>query len=127
MTWKEHHEESERVASKAEVAQREGRRNDASELYLQAAKAERQAFDALSPDLLRTRSITAVSTAALFLKADAPESAALFASQQHESGLQGWANSQLDGMLDECGKRTNVARQIQELEGTSHDDESLGT
>ncbi len=69
MSWIEHHEVSERLASQAEAASREGRREDARALYAQAADAEDQALANLDVSKTRTLGISAVSAASLYYKA----------------------------------------------------------
>lgn len=69
MTWLEHHQQSEKLASSADVARFKGERELATHLYGQAAEAEVRAIDALEPSKLRTLGITAVSAVALYYKA----------------------------------------------------------
>ena len=69
MSWIEHHENSERLASQAQVAMRAGRRDEALELYAVAADAEERAVAALDRSKTRTLGISAVSAAALHYKA----------------------------------------------------------
>jgi hypothetical protein len=71
MTWAEHHTQSERLASEAEVVARAHGPAAAEELYLQAAEAEERALGDLDPQKQRTLGITAVSATALFFKARA--------------------------------------------------------
>ena len=70
MSWIEHHENSERLASQAQVAAREGRRDNALTLYARAAAAEELALADLDPSKKRTLGISAVSAASLYYKAD---------------------------------------------------------
>lgn len=70
MSWVEHHENSERLASQAQVAVREGRRDDALALYARAADAEDRALTDLDPSKTRTLGITAVSVAWLRYRAN---------------------------------------------------------
>ena len=70
MSWIEHHENSERLASQAQVAAREGRRDDALALYARAADAEDRAIADLDPSKTRTLGISAVSAASLHYKAN---------------------------------------------------------
>lgn len=69
MSWIEHHEHSERLASQAQVAMRAGRRDEALELYAVAADAEERAVAALDRSKTRTLGISAVSAAAFHYKA----------------------------------------------------------
>lgn len=69
MTWLEHHQQSEKFASSADVARFKGEGELATHLYAKAAEAEVRAFDALEPSKLRTLGITAVSAVALYYKA----------------------------------------------------------
>lgn len=66
MTWAEHHEVSERLASQAEVAQRTGDLDTALARYRAAAEAEERALGDLDPAKTRTLGITAVSAASLW-------------------------------------------------------------
>ena len=69
MSWIEHHESSERLASQAEMAVRENRRDEALALYARAADAEERAIEDLDRSKTRTVGISAVSAAALHYKA----------------------------------------------------------
>ena len=70
MSWIEHHERSERLASQAEIAARKGRRDEAQALYARAADAEENAIADLDPSKARTLGISAVSAASLHYKAN---------------------------------------------------------
>ena len=70
MSWIEHHENSERLASQAQVAAQEGRRDEARALYARAADAEENAILALDPSKVRTLGISAVSAVSLHYKAN---------------------------------------------------------
>ena len=69
MSWIEHHESSERLASQAEMAVRENRQDEALALYARAADAEERAIADLDRSKTRTFGISAVSAAALYYKA----------------------------------------------------------
>lgn len=69
MSWNEHHSESEKLASEAELAFRSGNRKAAEQLYAEAAAAEARALADLTPEKQRTIGITAVSAVALWYKA----------------------------------------------------------
>lgn len=73
MTWLEHHQQSEKLASGADVARFEGDGKLAKRLYGQAAEAEVRAIAALDPSKQRTLGITAVSAVALYYKAAQPQ------------------------------------------------------
>ena len=70
MSWIEHHESSERLASQAEMAVRENRRDEALALYARAADAEERAVADLDRSKTRTVGVSAVSAAALHYKAN---------------------------------------------------------
>ena len=70
MSWIKHHESSERLASQAQVAAQEGRRDEAQALYARAADAEENAISALDPSKVRTLGISAVSAVSLHYKAN---------------------------------------------------------
>ena len=70
MSWIEHHECSERLASRAEMAAREGRRDEARALYARAADAEENAVADLDPSKARTLGVSVVSAASLHYKAN---------------------------------------------------------
>jgi hypothetical protein len=70
VSWANHHSESERLASQAEEAARRGDHAGALRLYGQAGDAEYRALEAIEPNKARTFGITAVSTVALYFKAD---------------------------------------------------------
>ena len=69
MSWIEYHEASERLASKAQAALRDGRRQMAQELYARAADAEQQAVANLDATKTRTLGISSVSAVSLYYKA----------------------------------------------------------
>ena len=69
MSWIEHHEVSERLASDAQAALREGRKQDALKLYARAADAEVSALGSLDLSKTRTLGISAVSAVSLHYKA----------------------------------------------------------
>ena len=75
MSWIEHHENSERLASQAEMAVRENRRDEALALYARAADAEERAIADLDRSQTRTFGISAVSATALHYKANRLERA----------------------------------------------------
>ncbi len=64
MTWLEHHQRSERLASEAETAWRKAKR-----AYREAASAEMAALENIDRTKARTLGITVVSAAALYFKA----------------------------------------------------------
>ena len=69
MSWREHHKQSEFLASQAQSLLRLGRHHEAYDLYSRAAKAEAQALNALDVSKTRTLGISAVSAVSLFYKA----------------------------------------------------------
>ena len=69
MSWNEHHSESEKLASEAELVSRSGNRQEAEQLYAEAAAAEARALADLTPEKQRTIGITAISAVALWYKA----------------------------------------------------------
>lgn len=69
MSWIEHHKISESLASQAQAALDEGRRDDALALFARAARAEDQAIKNLSTSKKRTLAVSAVSAVSLYYKA----------------------------------------------------------
>ncbi len=69
MSWIEHHEVSERLASDAQAALREGRKQEAFDLYARAADAEVSALADLDASKTRTLGISVVSAVSLHYKA----------------------------------------------------------
>ena len=69
MSWAQQHTESERFASAAEIAAREGRTGEALNLYRSAADAESKALNDLPTEKQRTLGITATSAVSLWYKA----------------------------------------------------------
>ena len=69
MSWIEHHQASEQLASEAQAALREDRQTAALALYVRAADAEHKALTDLDASKTRTSGITAVSAASLYYKA----------------------------------------------------------
>ncbi|MBN1653553.1 MAG: hypothetical protein JXA30_07230 [Deltaproteobacteria bacterium] len=70
MTWAELHGESEKLAAEAQLAMRARNADKAIELYKRAADLEWRAYNSLDISKERTRGITAVSTVALWFKAN---------------------------------------------------------
>ena len=101
MTWLEHHEQSERFASDAQIASHHGDRALAQQLYANAAKAEEQALREVDPAKSRTYGITAVSAVALRYKAGQNAAAGALAQRCLASDtLPGFARRQLDDLQD---------------------------
>ena len=100
MTWLEHHKESERLATDAEIATRRGDTRLAQGLYAQAAEAEERALEDLEPSKSRTVGVSAVSTVSLYLKADrlAPAESVAYRWLTYEQ-LPDFAAEQLRGLL----------------------------
>ena len=69
MSWIEYHEASERLASTAQAALRDGQRQKARELYARAADAEQRAVADLDAAKTRTLGISSVSAVSLYYKA----------------------------------------------------------
>ena len=69
MSWIQHHERSERLASEAYAAQRESHAERALALYAEAAEAEEKALDDLDRSKRRTLGISVVSAVSLYNKA----------------------------------------------------------
>ena len=69
MSWVSWHEISERAASEAHIAVREGDQQRATEKFREAAEAESKALDDLDHAKLRTLGITVVSAVSLWFKA----------------------------------------------------------
>ena len=100
MSWQEYHRESERLASDAEVASRDGERESARCLYLRAAQAETRAIKALDHSKTRTLGISAVSAASLYFKAGRYEEAESAAARWLASPVPSFAKDQLQLLLD---------------------------
>lgn len=100
MTWLEHHRESERLASDAEVAARGGRVESARDLYSRAAQAEVRAIEALDHSKSRTLGISAVSAAALCFKAAEYEQAESLAARWLAGPVPSFAKEQLRLLLE---------------------------
>ena len=69
MSWIEYHAVSERLASQAQAAMREGRQREALDLYARAADAEELAVANLDTAKVRTLGISSVSAVSLYFKA----------------------------------------------------------
>ena len=100
MSWIEHHENSERLASQAQVAAQEGRWDEARALYGRAADAEESAVADLDQSKARTLGISSVSAASLHYKASqfARAEAVAFRCLGFE-GLPAFARDQLRLLL----------------------------
>jgi hypothetical protein len=114
MTWIQHHTESERLASDAEVAARNGDILKAHSFYIQAAEAEEKALADLEPTKLRTLGISAVSTVSLYYKGANTKEAERVAYQWLSSSvLPDFAAEQVRGLLqsiwsEHVRRRSNV-------------------
>lgn len=100
MSWIEHHQASELLASEAQAALRKDRQSQALALYSRAADAEHEALVDLDASKTRTSGITAVSAASLYFKAGELERAECVAG--HWVGvdyLPSFAKEQLRGLL----------------------------
>ena len=101
MSWLEYHQESEQLASEAEIAAHRGNIIQARGIYLMAAQAEEKALDELGSDKPRTYGITAVSAASLYFKAAEWQTARNLAYRCLGSGqLPKFAQSQMEELLD---------------------------
>ena len=101
MSWLEYHQESEQLASEAEIAAHRGNIIQAREIYLKAAQAEEKAIGELESDKPRTYGITAVSAASLYFKAAEWQVARNLAHRYLGSGqLPKFAYLQLEELLD---------------------------
>ena len=69
MSWIEHHEVSEGLASRAQAAMRDGEEQKARELYARSADAEQRAVADLDTTRTRTLGISSVSAVSLYYKA----------------------------------------------------------
>ena len=69
MSWIEYHSKSEKLATDAELALREGKSENAIDLYRKAAECELKALEHIDPTKGRTLGITLVSAVSLFYKA----------------------------------------------------------
>jgi septum site-determining protein MinD len=96
MSWVSWHEISERAASEAHLAVREGDQQRATEKFREAAEAESKALDDLDHAKLRTLGITVVSAVSLWFKAGELANAEQLARRFLASGhLPTFAVSQL--------------------------------
>ena len=100
MSWIEHHADSERLASRAQVASRQGRQRQALALYAKAADAEELAIADLDIAKVRTLGISAVSAVSLYYKAAKFERAEEVAARcLGFSTLPAFAREQLRNLL----------------------------
>jgi hypothetical protein len=100
MSWATHHSKSERYASLAELAVRNGGLQGSLELYKRAAAEEALALSCLSKRKTQTRGITAVRVVALWLNAGNLRQARRVADQLvGEGSLPDFAVTQLHAML----------------------------
>ncbi|MFP3501679.1 hypothetical protein [Burkholderia sp. SIMBA_062] len=100
MTWLTHHRQSESAALSAHELLRSGDVESARRAFLDAAELELLALSELEFSKIKTRSITAVSAAALLYKADQFERACQLAySQLGAGGLEEFARYQLEEIV----------------------------
>ena len=127
MSWIKHHENSERLASQAQVAAQEGRRDEAQALYTHAADAEENAIADLDPSKARTLGISAVSAVSLHYKANRLSRADAVAIRYLGfDGLPAFARDQLRLLLrsiwseqvrDNAGERVEPGQVLISLQG----------
>ena len=111
MSWIEHHKISESLASQAQAALDEGRRQDALTLFVRAARAEDRAITDLNPSKVRTLGVSAVSAASLYYKAAEFELANSAATQWLNSDLvPGFAKEQLRSLCQAIQAEQTRAR-----------------
>ena len=119
MTWLAHHRKSEEFASRAEIAFRRGRADDASGMYAQAAVAEEQALDAFGRSDPFTFGILAVSVVALHYKAGNLEQAEQLSYRLlTDDALPMQASEQIREILSATW--TATVRRSQGIESTSN-------
>lgn len=100
MSWLKHHEKSGRLASRAQIAAHEDRRDEALKLYAAAAAAEDCAVEALDKSKTRTLGISVVSAASLYYKAKQFERAKEVADDWKDSDqISTFARGQLKLLL----------------------------
>lgn len=100
MSWIEHHKVSEDLASQAQTASSDGRKEDALALYARAALAEDKALADLDTSKTRTLGISAVSAASLYYKAAEFENAEEVAVRWlNFESLPAFAKDQLRSLL----------------------------
>ena len=100
MSWTKNHEVSERLASQAQAALREGRQREALDLYARAAHAEELAVADMDTAKVRTLGISAVSAVSLYYKAAKFERAEEVAAHWLGSNpLPAFAREQLRSLL----------------------------
>lgn len=100
MSWTNNHGESQRLASDAEAELRMGNSETAKSLYSAAAKAELAALSSLEGTQQRTRGITAVSAASLFMKGGELGEAEVFSlAMLSDRDLPEFALSELKAIL----------------------------
>ena len=100
MSWIEHHKISEDLASQAQIASSDGRKEDALALYTRAALAEAKALADLDTSKTRTLGISAVSAASLYYKAAEFENAEEVAVRWlNFESLPAFAKDQLRSLL----------------------------
>ena len=100
MSWTKNHEVSERLASQAQAALREGRQREALDLYARAAHAEELAVADMDTAKVRTLGISAVSAVSLYYKAAKFERAEEVAARWLGSNpLPAFAREQLRSLL----------------------------
>jgi len=119
MTWDLYHSESERFASAAEIAAKQGNNDRAVELYRLAAEAEARALNKVDPKKSRTLGVTAVSVAALYYKASEPEVAKNIAQQWLiNDSLPDFASDQLRDILQQIDNDLTNKPELLKSNGT---------
>ena len=109
MSWLGHHQESEQLASDAEIAAHRGDIPQARELYIKAAQAEEKALQELEFNQSRTYGITAVSAVSLYFKAAQWQTARNLAYRCLGSErLPVFACQQIDDLLDSINTKQAV-------------------
>ena len=100
MTWLKNHTDSEKLASIADSALKDGKVSEAEKLFKQAAEFEEKALSFIDRTKKRTLGITAVSTAALYFKGkDFVKAENIAHSWLAQSVLPEFASNQLQTIL----------------------------
>lgn len=108
MSWLEHHVQSERYASQAQVAAWQDNEALAQQFYRQAAEQEELALAELPPDKVRTLGITVVSAAALWFKSGAyTQVQKLAATWLDQTKLPEFSYHQLREIVEQVENRLN--------------------
>ncbi|MBI2918551.1 MAG: hypothetical protein HYY01_11240 [Chloroflexi bacterium] len=114
----QHHRLAEEALESADLAMREGRRDEARRHYALAARSEVEALKYVAPENPRTKGILAVSAVSCYYKAELEREAELVACQLlPDPTLPEFARSQIEELLQVIWENRRIGKAAADTEG----------